>query len=97
MKSCWAFSAVASVEALNQIFTGELISLSEQELGDCDTVGGGCNRGLMNHAFQFIIDNGGIDTKEDYPYIGEDEKCNATKVCVEFLLIFDGKNKKSWL
>lgn len=75
--SCWAFSAIGSVEGVNKIVTGEMISLSEQELVDCDRgQNQGCNGGLMDYAFEFIIQNGGIDTEKDYPYKGADGRCD---------------------
>ncbi|CAN1824147.1 Probable cysteine protease RD21B [Linum perenne] len=82
--ACWSFSATGAIEGINKIVTGSLISLSEQELIDCDrTYDSGCEGGLMDYAFQFIIDNKGIDTEEDYPYLGKDKSCNKQKVWFE--------------
>ncbi|CAN6443751.1 unnamed protein product [Victoria cruziana] len=80
--SCWAFSATGAMESINAITTGNLISLSEQELIDCDTTNYGCDGGYMDYAFEWVIQNGGIDTEADYGYTsypGQDGVCNATK------------------
>ncbi|XP_060171261.1 senescence-specific cysteine protease SAG39-like [Lycium barbarum] len=77
---CWAFSAVAATEGINKIKTGKLISLSEQELVDCDTSSDmGCEGGLMDDAFKFIIKNHGLTTESNYPYEGTDGTCKTGK------------------
>lgn len=78
--SCWAFSTVAVVEGIHQIKTGKLVSLSEQELVDCDTLDDGCDGGVSYHALQWITTNGGITAEDDYPYTAKDDICNTTKL-----------------
>ena len=74
--SCWAFSTTGSVEGINAIKTGKLISLSEEELISCSTNGNmGCNGGLMDNGFEWIVNNRGINTEDGWEYVAKEEKC----------------------
>merc|ERR1712216_287112 len=72
--SCWTFSTVASIEGAHAKKYGRMVTLSEQNLVDCvkkdrlpsdeEDCCDGCDGGLMDNAFDYIINKqkGGIDT-----------------------------------
>jgi len=79
--ACWAFSATGSTECRSAIATGNLYSLSEQQLVDCSHEDGnnGCSGGQMDGAFKYIIANKGICEESAYPYTGVDGTCKGCK------------------
>jgi len=80
--SCWAFSTTGSVEGAYFIAKQTLISSSEQQLVDCSGSFGnyGCDGGLMDSAFKYIIQSSkGLDTEASYPYTAQDGSCKFNR------------------
>ena len=77
--SCWAFAAVAALEAHMKIKTGETLDLSEQQLLSCSYRNLGCYGGNAHLAYRALRLQGGIVPEECFPYQGIDYAgCNLT-------------------
>lgn len=89
--SCWAFSTTGSIEGVNALKTGKLVSLSEQQLVSCDrNKDMGCSGGLMDYAFDYVEKNGGIDSEDDYGYWSFDMPCQHRKAEDRTVVTIDG-------
>jgi len=77
--SCWAFSTVGTVEGFVTLKKSQaLISLSPQQLVDCDKTDHGCSGGLPTNAISWIAKNGGLCSDQEYPYTGRGGTCKNT-------------------
>jgi len=73
--SCWSFSTTGLLEGIYFVKNGKLLSLSEQQIVDCDiSQNEGCNGGWPYLAVQYAAKNG-IELEDDYPYTARDGNC----------------------
>lgn len=85
--SCWSQAVVSAIETMKCMKTGRLETISAQNLIDCANRKSGykldgCAGGMFPDAFQYVINNGGIDDEECYPYGANDrEPCRYTSKC----------------
>jgi C1A family cysteine protease len=75
--SCWAFSAVGTVESAYAVAAGKLGSYAEQQLVDCDTRSDGCSGGYNQYGISYI-GNTGIASESGYPYTATDGSCRSS-------------------
>jgi C1A family cysteine protease len=78
--TCWAFAVVAALEGHVGIHLGvKNETLSEENLVDCVYSDFECKeemeRSALEDCYEYILDNGGIDTAASYPYDKEMEEC----------------------
>ncbi|XP_075982770.1 uncharacterized protein LOC142981007 [Anticarsia gemmatalis] len=73
--SSWAFSIAGNIEGMWKIQSGQLVSLSEQQLVDCDKLNEGCSGGTPENAYRSIEEQGGVELESNYVYEGEGYKC----------------------
>jgi cathepsin L len=82
--SCWAYSAVGSLEGIYKITYGKLLNFSQQQLIDCTyniNYHNSCKGGNHDFAFQWINQNNGLCLESQYKdtsyYTLEPGYCNA--------------------
>ena len=75
--SCYAFSAVSSVEGAYFMKTNKTVELSVEQIVDCSDSykNQGCGGGLPDWAFDYMWDNG-LMTEQDNPYKGGRGSCD---------------------
>lgn len=76
---CWAFSALANIESQYAIKNNKILDLSEEQLLDCDSGNDGCDGGIMDQAFKYIRNAGGVMSESDYRYTQNKDQCRFKK------------------
>merc|ERR1712121_593934 len=75
--SCYSFSATGALEGAVKKASGNLLSLSEQEIVDCSGRYGnyGCRGGSYQSSWRYLRDAGGDESETGYPYTARQGRC----------------------
>lgn len=68
--SCWSFSTAGDLEGVRYLAGDDLISLSSQQLVECNTYNYGCDGGWPFAAMEYVSHFGGLVSWDDLPYKG---------------------------
>ncbi|UKK01365.2 Tocp1 variant tocp4 [Theileria orientalis] len=73
--SGWALASVAAVESLFKIHKGMTLTLSAQEVLNCDFKSKGCSGGKVENALEYMTT--GVDINFNVPYTGANMRCKS--------------------
>ena len=74
--ACWSFATVGALEShIAKINNKPVTKLSVQEMVDCSTDNFGCEGGVMEYAYNYMIRNTKITKDASYPYKGIKSTC----------------------
>merc|ERR1711928_328724 len=80
--SCWAFSAIGTLEFQCCKKHGQALALSVQQLIDCDPYDNGCSGGWFFKAWEYLQSDGS-NSAEDYGYTGNFQSCRYNSAAVK--------------
>jgi len=80
--NCWAWAAAADIEGSWFLAGNDLVSVSAQQMSSCAPDSLCCVGGVMATGFDYVVNNGGIATEDDYPFVDDGGKCSE---CIDSL------------
>jgi len=97
---CWAFSTTGLLEGAYFKKNKKLVSLSEEDLVECEPDFAGCDGGIPTYAVAYVKSKRGIATEASYPYTASDgqsfsdtcQESSATKEAMTPVVIPIGRD-----
>ena len=78
--SCWAFSAIATIESSHALINKENLDLSEQSFVNCVGDSKGCNGGWYDFAYNWLLENDAeVSLEVEAPYRKVQNSCSLSE------------------